>query len=173
MKQQLMSAALIIASLVTTPVYAACNGNIALTKPDSVFADHVNGTVTDEETGLMWMKCSLGLSGNNCATGSAATFTWAGALAEVQTANAGPGTHGYTDWRLPSIAELGSLVEAACANPAINTDIFPATVAGSYWTSSPYIISNDSAWRVSFSEGAESVDAKNSLYPVRLVRKGS
>ncbi len=172
MKQLLMGTALMMASLVTSSVNAACNVNISLTKPDSALTNHGDGTISDKQTGLMWMKCSQGLTDANCTTGAATAFIWSAALIEAQTANAGLGTNGYTDWRLPSVAELGSIMESACANPAINADFFPATVAGYYWTSSPYVVSSDSAWRVSFSEGAESVDVKNSSYYVRLVRKG-
>jgi hypothetical protein len=165
-----LGATVMAVSIIASPVYAVCNPDITKDKPNAAFADNGDGTITDKETGLMWMRCSQGLSDLACATGAIATFNWQQALASVQTANAGMGTNGYTDWRLPSVAELGSIIESACNNPAINDDYFPATASASYWTSSPYFVSNDRAWGISFAEGLEAGEVKTSPNHVRLVR---
>ncbi len=94
-----------------------------------------DGTVTDNTTGLMWMRCSLGQvwDGKTCG-GKAATFTWADAL----KAAAGHEFAGYTDWRLPNKNELESIVEGRCFTPTINSSVFPATPSTYFWSSSPY-----------------------------------
>ena len=57
--------------------------------------------VTDNLTGLMWAK------NGNMPNG---TKTWQGALAYVASLNSRGGLCGYTDWRLPNVNELESLV---------------------------------------------------------------
>ena len=48
--------------LATGLASADCNSpsGLALTKPDSIYQDNMDGTVTDTETGLTWAKCALG-----------------------------------------------------------------------------------------------------------------
>ncbi len=96
---------------------------VPATTPNSNFVDNLDGTVTDTNTGLMWQKCQLGLSGDICETGSVVTFTWEEALDEASLND----YSGYTDWRVPNIKELASIVEYQCNTPAINLNIFPNT----------------------------------------------
>jgi hypothetical protein len=63
------------------------------------FVDNGNQTITDEGTLLMWTKSDSG-SGMN----------WSNALAWVQAKNA-ENFLGYSDWRLPNIKELHSIVD--------------------------------------------------------------
>lgn len=157
-----------------------CNPDISITKPDRIYSDH-GDTVTDLETGLMWQKCSQGLEGSICSLGKAGTYTWPQALELAQLANAGAGTFGYTDWRLPSIAELHTLVEVACEDPALNPTIFPEQFTKTdstqpdpwYWSSSPAAIYADSAWMINLQTGEEAVEMKNVYSFVRLVRGGN
>jgi len=162
---------LLISLAASGSIFAACSASIDLTKPDTIYLDNGDGTVTDNETGLMWQKCTVGLSDASCSTGTASAFTWSGALAEVQSQN-GITALGYSDWRLPNIKELASLVERACDNPAINETLFPATqVVTGYWTSTIDQGSNNLAWYVNFTTGADGSAAKNTATPhIRLVR---
>ena len=170
MKQVISSIILVASSFVSAFAVAECthnrNAGIVITKPDSLYTDHGDGTVTDNATGLMWQKCSLGLSASDCLIGSAQTYTWQTAL----SAAAANTDNGYSDWRLPNKNELKSLVEDACFSPAINTSIFPNTVASVYWSSSPYADVNDVAWNVSFNYGVVNGLSKGSSNYVRLVR---
>jgi len=52
----------------------------------------------------------------------------------------------YTDWRLPTIQELFTLVDYSRCNPAIDTTIFPNTEASSYWSSTAYAHNPNYAW---------------------------
>lgn len=149
-----------------------CNPNIKLTKLDSRYVNHGDGTVTDTVTNLMWMQCSLGLTGADCATRSENNYKyfWRGALKAAQTANQN-NLLGYSDWRLPNIKELHSLVESACYTPAINTHLFPNTLSAGYWTASPYANYSKKAWQVHFFFGLDSYSSKSDLaLSVRLVR---
>jgi len=151
---------------------AACVASITASTPTSQFTDHGNGTVTDNKTGLMWKQCSEGLSGVNCATGAVAIYTWQGALQAAQTLNAGVGFAGFTDWRVPNIKELDSIVEEQCTLPAINSVIFPATANTWYWSASPYAGNATGARVVVFSNGGGNTGSKSFNLSVRLVRGG-
>ncbi len=149
-----------------------CNVNMQETAPDSRFnVDTVQQTVTDSQTGLMWMRCSLGQSGNDCSGGSATEYNWQQALALVAATNA-TGSGGYYDWRLPNIKELASIVEVRCHVPAINANVFPNTQSGFYWSSSPDAHNNDFAWSVIFHDGKTFSYLKDGSFYVRLVRGG-
>lgn len=115
-----------------------CNNRIDQTAPAGRFINNGNGTVTDVRTGLMWERCMVGytfsdngtpgdLVDDSCAPSATITFLWQQALQDVVNRNARGGFAGFTDWRLPNIKELISIVEHSCASPAINATIFPGT----------------------------------------------
>lgn len=75
--------------------------------PEPRFVDNGDGTITDSLTGLMWMKDWGCLHKEN----------WSGALITITEMNENPGRYNcleysahYTDWRLPNIVELDSLL---------------------------------------------------------------
>ena len=123
-------------------------------------------TVLDNSTGLMWKKCSEGLSGDNCETGSATTHTFAQAIAICEDDT----TDEYTNWRLPNIKELLSIVDYGKVSPAIDTDFFPGTVSDLYWSSTAYLDCPYYAWVVYFGGGNANGDAKDGDIYVRCVR---
>ena len=127
--------------------------------------------VTDGHTGLVWKRCPEGLSGHDCDMGAISTLNWQDALGAAFAAN-DSGHASYSDWRLPSVVELRSLVESGCHDPSINLVIFPANGIGEYWTSTPTSQSSF-AWMVGFRYGGLFDGAKSSAYGgVRLVRGG-
>jgi len=146
--------------------------------PTIQFTNNNDGTVTDKTTGLMWARCPEGQSGENCSTviqGSVAVYDWEGALNQAQ----GSTLAGYSDWRLPNIKELSSIVEERCFDPAINLTVFPSTVSSStpssyFWSASPYSRSARSAWSVQFINGGTQSSFGDRDYGrrVRLVRSG-
>jgi len=83
---------------------------------------------------------------------------------------------GYTDWRLPTVDELQTIVDYSkpSPGPTINTTWFPNTPSGSYyWTSSPDVGSSSYAWYVLFGSGGidyYSSHGRSQGIQVRLVR---
>ena len=152
--------------------YAACNTDIVPDAPDARYIDHFDGTVSDTRTGLMWTKCPGGLTGNDCSVGTEQLYTWGEGLIAVKTINASGGFAGYADWRVPNINELASLVERQCYQPAINLNVFPATLPqAKYWSSSQS--PNETLWILDFRLGdITSIGSITNKLSVRLVRGG-
>jgi hypothetical protein len=115
--------------------------------------------VTDNLTGLMWMGAPDSI-----------TSTWANALTSANNLT----LCGFSDWRLPNVNELESLVNSEVANQAtfLNAQGFNSVQANYYWSSSSYAGSPAGAWIVVMSDGSVGVGTKaSSLYvyvwPVR------
>jgi hypothetical protein len=148
--------------------HAVCRTDIKPDTPDSRFVVNANGTVTDNKTQLMWKQCPEGLSGAACAVGNAQTLTWKGALDNA----AATSFAGFSDWRVPNIKELQSIVERRCYSPSINETVFPNTPSTVFWSSSVLADNPSSAWFVLFDSGYDNDSPKNVNYYVRLVRSG-
>ena len=146
------------------------------------YLDNCDGTVTDTKTGLMWKRCSEGLSGMNCEEGKVKRYRWDDAVQRFKDVEYA----GHADWRLPSIDELKTLVyctngvkdkdDGRCNDgskePTINQQAFPNTEAGRYWSSSPNAYYSGHAWLVSFSYGHSNFEDRGNHFAVRLVRGG-
>ena len=146
--------------------------SIPASTPDSQLQDNGDGTVTDHKTVLIWKQCLEGQSGSDCASGSAEAFTWQQALQRAQTVNSSGGFAGFSDWRLPTIKELSSLVEHQCVDPAINLTRFPNASNHWLWSSSAVAGVASYAWGVLFGNGSTHWVNKYSNYQLRLVRSG-
>jgi uncharacterized protein DUF1566 len=165
----------------TDPMYGQDGHYEQSTYGQHFYTDHGDGTVTDEIAGLMWQKCSAGLSGAGCTTGTAATYNWYEATGTAD-ATYNPGgavdycgdltTGGYTDWCLPDYHELLGIADYGQYNPAIDTVAFPGTPSSDFWSSS-YLVSNpDYAWYVYFHHGHVYDGYKTDVEDVRCVRGG-
>jgi hypothetical protein len=130
------------------------------------FADNSNGTVTDNLTGLIWLKNA------NCW----GTQSWANALTDANgLANGSCSlTDGSVtgDWRLPNVREQQSLIDYGQTSPALpNGHPFTGVQTSSpYWTSTTYDGLYADAWVVDLFLGSVSRQAKTwttSVWPVR------
>jgi hypothetical protein len=76
------------------------------------FVNNGDDTITDEATGLMWSQDDSGYGMN-----------WKDALAYAEASDYA----GYTDWRLPNVKELQSIVDYSGVFPAIDSSMFNIT----------------------------------------------
>jgi len=142
--------------------------------PDPRFSDNANGTVTDNLTGLVWLKnanCTdvvggvtplSGLSWSNALTWSNALLSGKCGLSDASVAG---------DWRLPSLEDLMTLPNFSQSNSAtwLNTQGFN-NVQVAYWSSTTYASSTSNAWIVNMGSGSTGNKIKTSnnyFWPVR------
>ena len=148
-----------------------CNDFIRESAPDNRWIQNLDGTTTDRATGLTWKHCVEGLTGDECQSGAVRRFTWQEALAHAEAANFADSSN----WRLPNVTELLSLVEQRCTHPASNRWQWPNTPPLPLWSSTPDPdpeSSPHSIWTVDFDLGAVRTEFGESTYPVRLVHGG-
>jgi hypothetical protein len=133
--------------------------------PSPRFTDNSNGTVTDNLTGLIWLKEAASLQ-NSFST----SLTHCNSLTN--------GMHGLTDgsmpgdWRLPNVRELQSLVDYGRSSFALPSGHSFTNVQSSapYWSSTTYESDTSRAWFVNMVDGSVGSDGKGAklyAWPVR------
>jgi len=173
-----------------------CRTDVSESTPADRFEIRNRGaTALDTATGLEWKRCPEGYvfsdnatpsqyGDDGCTDGGASAFTWQQGLWKAEAVNTPlgqtspnglPGEGGYagaSDWRVPDIKALGSIVERACVDPAIDLPVFPGTPSAVFWSASPFAGYTDLAWFVHFHGGYDGAGGKTGSYRVRLVRGG-
>ncbi len=129
--------------------------------------------VSDKLTGLMWVKDLNTVRITNGLPNGGLT-SWQIALDSVKQANATAGYCGYTDWRLPNVNELKSLINYGKPIIAnwLNIEGFVNVKAGNYWSSTSFAPNTNRAWDVHFESGNVSAHLKADRYYVWPVRGG-
>lgn len=129
--------------------------------PSPRFTDNDDGTVTDNLTGLMWLK-DANSAGN--------TKTWADALTYCNNLD----DSGYDDWRLPNIKEMQSLINFGQLGPALPSGHpFSNVQTNYYWTSTTYSAESSFAWIMNLYMGAGNNYNKTYELVVWPVRSGN
>lgn len=118
----------------------------------SRFTDNQNGTVTDNVTGLIWLRDA----------GCLAPANWPTALNEVNAL--ATGACGLSDdssagaWRLPNLLELESLIDVSASSPALTPGSPFGNVSNAvYWTSTTYFGGEEgspNAWAIRMADGS-------------------
>lgn len=146
------------------------NDNLSIESRPLSLTDNGDGTISDNNTSLMWQK-----------TDSDQIYNWYEANGEIDdTYNPESAIDicgelelgGYTDWRLPEVEELISIVKYNTKNPAIDTSAFSNTHSSKYWTSTATFVQWDTNYGrvVDFSMGTFRIDRSQYPYFVKCVR---
>jgi len=158
-----------------------------------------SGQWRDPATNMVWMRCSLGQTwtGSIC-TGVASKHNWLAAQDAVKAMNRNGGFGGHTDWVVPHIEDLASLIrcntgfkltdkipakiggettiQERCKDgyklSTIDQSIFPNTSDDGYWSASPDAYDDNYAWLVGFDGGDTWLSDKGNNFHVRAVRAG-
>jgi len=160
------------------------------------YTDNGDGTITDNNTGLMWEKKdqSGGIHdyGNVYSWGmTSSPYTMNGTMVTtfLATLNTTPCFAGYCDWRIPNYKELTSILDLERYDPAVapvfNTGcasgctvdgvggpMCSCTRSNNYWSSTTNRFNEGSAWGVNFDGGNVNSFNKSFSFYVRAVRGG-
>lgn len=111
-------------------------------------------TVSDQGTGLQWQRDHF------------PARDWLAALDTCESLDLA----GHTDWRLPTLKELQTLVDDRRLQPSIDVVAFPDTPSEWFWSSTPIQYPPNEAWATSYTDGYASIHAFTELQLVRCVR---
>ncbi len=144
--------------------YPSDDGSLKIGRPwpKPRFKDHGDGTVTDQLTGLMWLK-----DANPAEKGK----DWPSALAYVARMN-NLKVAGRSDWRLPHRKELQTLFDFSQARPALPAGhLFSNVAPGWYWSQDINVQDKQYIWCANLATGAidyyHRKHHRNHIWPVR------
>jgi hypothetical protein len=146
-----------------------------VTWPSTRFTDNSNGTVTDNLTGLIWLKnanCPYGNRNWSTALSDVTSLNSAGTMNGNNCGDTSNGGNHQTDWRLPNRNELRSLVDLGQYNPALPSGHpFSGVQSSPFWSSTTYAGNPGDAWYLDFYSGFVFNHGKTSytyyVWPVR------
>lgn len=127
--------------------------------PNPRFADNDDGTMTDNLTGLVWTSNANIMPTRDPGwdtegTADDGAVTWQHALDYVAKLNA-EGYLGYSDWRLPNVNELESLINTneGDSDDWLRTQGFTNVSTSYYWPSTSCTFNPVAVWHVFISIG--------------------
>lgn len=126
-----------------------------------------DGTVGDQQNGLIWKQCPEGLRGERCRDGRLKYVTWEQALEIANNSRFA----GFDDWRIPKGDELRQIIQPGCLLPTVNLALFPNTPSGWFWFDSAEADNSPRAGQLSFAFGEDFSANQRTVVHLRLVRE--
>jgi hypothetical protein len=78
--------------------------------------------------------------------------------------------NGYTDWKMPNIKQLQSIVDVNKKSPTVTKE-FQYTSKNKYWSNTQFFMDESNYWYVDFQTGITSNDKESNTYNVRCIRE--
>jgi hypothetical protein len=157
-------ASVVIAPFIIPTSTILTNGYRLPPESPTNYTDNKDGTVTDNYTGLIWKKCSQGMSGSDCKYGSPSLREWSKARVECENLSFA----GKNGWRLPNLKELQSIVDTGSFKPSINKKFFVSS-DDPYWTLTSPAEYPSNKFTVLFSDGSVYYNSSNNAAATRCV----
>lgn len=154
----------LVASLFSLAPFSAfaadCLTQHELDNPDHMYAladANSDQVVQDQETGLSWTRCPLGQSIQLGACADDVTvpvkaYTWEEALSAAETANIAL-YQGASDWRVPNLKELETIMAPSCKDRAMNELAFPTAANRNIYSSTPDVKTLNHVYMARTSDG--------------------
>jgi hypothetical protein len=132
-----------------------------------------DGSVHDKDNTYTWYDSNPDTNGGDAGTPGNGTDT-EDFINALNSSNYG----GHSDWRLPTMEELLSIIDYGIYNPAINGSYFPNRMSSRYWSSTTLVDSSNRARYVNFiygygsAYGIDNYSDKSYSHYIRAVRGG-
>ena len=124
-----------------------------------------DGSIHDKNNKYTWYDSNPEANGGYTGTNGEGTDT-EDFIKALNESNFG----GFSDWRLPTIAELQKIVSYENVSPSINKSYFPETASSFYWSSTSLVDNTVNSRGIDFIAGNDSARVKYSSFYVRAVR---
>jgi len=137
------------------------------------YKDNGNGTITDNRSGLIWLKNANCFGALNWEKAKQSAATLASGQCGLRDGS------GAGDWRLPTKEELKAMMDKKYKIPALSNakgtaqwkegEVFSSVQSG-YWSSATHAGTTSYAWYANLNDGYVGADLKtsnNNVWPVR------
>jgi hypothetical protein len=123
--------------------------------------------VVDLNTNTLWQRCARGQTGTSC-DGTATRSMWLMVANNCATSDWGsPGTFGAS---APTVDDLATIVDLTKGPPVIDSDVFPNTPSGPFWSQELNPDAEGQAYYVDFGTGLKGSGSVSASAYVRCHR---